>query len=237
MARAHGQHDEPESNTDGGNESGSAYRQDGVEEIARLLEQTTPASSAAPNEDRNQVWEDLMAHPNPPGSQHPSYEETFEAALARIDQGAAPRDVPLPESLDAARAGLAAEFPGVDFEVSARPAKWGQWLMVKWEDGPTETDVSSVALRYVGMHEVDGEVLTYDPYSMSVRRTYTDARRAWAMQQWEAAGITRDPEDDGFVLGLPEGESEQTVAGCTLSVKSSMSLEALARALLAATRF
>ena len=55
---------------------------------------------------------------------------------------------------------------------------------------------------------------------------------AWAQKVWADAGVTRDPEDSDYVVGVPDGQSTMLVAGLEISVELDPPLEQLIRSLL-----
>lgn len=69
-------------------------------------------------------------------------------------------------------------------------------------------------------------------YGLSTWRDFSATAMAWAQKVWADAGVTRDPEDSDYVVGVPDGQSTMLVAGLEISVELDPPLEQLIRSLL-----
>lgn len=195
-----------------------------ADEQTRII--TEQAKRAGRRVDRNAVWNSLIAEAiTADRAEGGDAAAEFDAAVERARAGVVARDIPVPESLDAARTALENDFPGTRFFVNPKEDTWGVWLLVTWENGPIEPRVAAVAEKFKGVQEtVDGPV-RWGFYGVSPFRRHTADARAWAEGQWNAAGVYRDESHPGQVTGIPDDAEEMTVAGRTVPASQGYPME------------
>jgi len=187
--------------------------------------------------DRAEAWDAAMRSAIHAGETDPAaaaLQAELDAAAARWDDGATVDTLDVDSSRARARDALTAAFPDADIDVTDRDDAWGSWLVLEWTDGPTEQDVTDVAQRFVGVHELDGRHVRYAFYGLSCWRDYSPTATAWAERTLAAAGITRDDGDPDYVTGLPDDPDVTTITveGTPIPIDMDPPLERLIRTLL-----